>query len=98
MERMVYLYRDGRRIGVYNWNSLPLREQAILVRSRELFGHVRPCGRQRRMIRTALLLELERALVQGGQDVPESWRKYTNTPPCDRVCLNENKGDAKDEL
>ena len=88
MERMVYLYRDGRQIGVYNWNILPLREQAILVKSRELFGHTRPCSRQRRMIRTALLLELERALVQGEQNVPEIWHKYTSTPLCDRVCLN----------
>ena len=88
MERMVYLYRDGRQIGVYNWNSLPLREQAILVKSRELFGHTRPCSRQRRMIRTALLLELERALVQGEQNVPEIWHKYTSTPLCDRGCLN----------
>ena len=56
------------------------------------------CCKKECLARAVKTRALERALEQGGQNEPEIWRKYTNPPPCDRVCLNENKGDAKDEL
>lgn len=84
MERVVYLYRDGRQIGAYIWNNLPLREQAVLDKSQELFGHRRPCGRQRRVIRTALLLELEQAMAGGGR-VCGAWKRCVNVPDCDQI-------------
>lgn len=85
MERFVQLMSANRVVGEYGWNSLPLREEVILAKSRELFRHTNPCSRQRRLIRTALLLELEREIMRNNGRVPEIWRRYVDAPACDRV-------------
>ncbi|MFR8089099.1 MAG: hypothetical protein ACLU6B_11440 [Lachnospirales bacterium] len=86
MERIIHLYRAGHEVGAYSWSRLPLREEAILARSQDLFGHRKPCARQRRAIRTALLFELERALASSANGRPPLlWKRYVQAPECDRI-------------
>ena len=85
MERVIQLMSGNRMVGEFAWNSLPLNEAAILARSRELFRHANPCSRQLRIIRTALLLELEREIQKNTGRVTQLWQRYVNGPACDRV-------------
>lgn len=86
MDKVIHLYQGTREVGAYAWTQLPLQEQAVLAKSQELFGRRHPCTRQRRVIRTAILLELERALAERRDGrVPFMWRRYVDAPPCDTV-------------